>query len=43
MFSIIYILKQDIRIYVAYSGQTAGSIGLNFFVDTHGSPGGDIG
>ena len=25
------------------AGQTAGPIGLEFFVDTHGWPGGDIG
>ena len=25
------------------AGQTAGPIGLTFFVDTHGWPGGDIG
>jgi len=41
----IYIIKQDIRIYiyVAYiAGQTAGPIGLNFFVDTYGWPWGVI-
>ena len=38
---IIYIVKQDIRIYMLpIAGQTAGPIGLNFFVDTHGWPGG---
>ena len=36
--------KKDIRIYVAYSGgQTAGRIGLKFFVDTQGLPGGVLG
>ena len=28
------IIKQDIRIYVPIAGQTAGPIGLKFFVDT---------
>ena len=42
--SIIYIVKQDIRIYMLpIAGQTAGPIGLKFFVDTHGWPGGVIG
>ena len=41
---IFSIIKQDIRIYVAYSrGQTAGPIGLKFFVDTQGLPGGVLG
>ena len=30
------IIKHDIYIYVALVGQTAGPIGLKFFVDTHG-------
>ena len=43
---IIYIMKQDIRIYIymlRIAGQTAGPIGLKFFVDTHGWPWGVIG
>ena len=41
----IYIVKQDIHIYIfiymlRIAGQTAGPIGLKFFVDTHGWPGG---
>ena len=37
--SIIYIVKQDIRIYMLpIAGQTAGPIGLKFFVDTQGWP-----
>ena len=33
-------IKQDIRIYMLRkAGQTAGPIGLIFFVDTHGWPG----
>ena len=42
----IYIIKQDIRIYIymfPIAGQTAGPIGLKFFVETHGLPGGVIG
>ena len=43
----IYICCVYINIYVAYiyiymlriAGQTAGTIGWNFFVDTHGWPG----
>ena len=46
-FVIIYIIKQDIRMYIIYmlpiAGQTAGPIGLKIFVDTHGWPGGVIG
>ena len=39
----IYIIKQDIRIYMLFiAGQTAGPIGLKFFVDTHEWPGGVI-
>jgi len=37
--NIIYIEKQDIRIYIymlRIADQTAGPIGLNFFVETHG-------
>jgi len=42
--SIIYIVKQDIRIYMLpIASQTAGPIGLKFFVDTHGWPGVVIG
>ena len=33
--AIIYIIKQDIRIYMYYV-LPAGPIGLKFFVDTHG-------
>ena len=40
---IIYIIKQDIRIMFPIASQTAGPIGLTFFVDTQGWPGGDIG
>ena len=37
-------IKQDIRIYVPYiAGQKDGPIGLKFFVDTQGWPGGDKG
>ena len=39
----IYIVKQDIRIYIymlPIAGQTGGPIGLIFFVDTHGWTGG---
>ena len=37
---LIYLIKQDIRIYMLpIDGQTAEPIGLNFFVDTHGWPG----
>ena len=40
MFYYIYIIKQDIRIYMlSIAGQTAGPIGLTFFVDTHGGLG----
>ena len=38
----IYIIKQDIRIYIymlSIAGQTAGPIGPKFFVDTHEWPG----
>ena len=41
--NLIYIIKQDIRIYIymlLIAGQTAGPIVLKFFVDTHGWPGG---
>ena len=34
--SIIYIIKQDIRIYVPLAEQTAGPIGIKFFTHTHG-------
>ena len=38
------IKKQDICIYMfPIADQTAGPIGLNFFVNTHGWPGGVIG
>ena len=37
MINIIIIIKQHIRIYVTpIAGQTAGPIGLKFFVDTYG-------
>ena len=39
--NIIYIIKQDNCIYIymlRIAGQTAGPIGLKFFVDTHGCP-----
>ena len=40
----IYMIKQDIRIYMLrIAGETAGQIGLKFFVDTHVWPGGVIG
>ena len=36
----LYKKKQDIRVYMfSIAGQTAGPIGLKFFVDTHGWPG----
>jgi len=36
IFDINYVIKQDIHIYIYVSySQTAGPIGLNFFVDTH--------
>ena len=35
----IYIIKQDIRIYVPYSRPNGWTDGLKFFVDTHGWPG----
>jgi len=36
----LYKKKQDIRAYMfSIAGQTAGPIGLKFFVDTHGWPG----
>ena len=44
--SLIYIIKQDIRIYIYMSpitGQTAGPIGPNLLVDTHGWPEGVLG
>ena len=34
-----YKIKQDIHIYVAYSGQTAGPNGLKPFEDNQGWPG----
>ena len=40
---LIYIIKQDSHILFPIVGQTAGPIGLNFFVDTQGWSGGDIG
>ena len=40
----IYIIKQDMRIYVLpLAGQTAGPIGLKFCADTHGWSGCVIG
>ena len=42
----IFIIKQDIRIYIymlPIAGQTVGLIELKFFVDTHGKPGGVVG
>ena len=36
----IYIIKQDSHKYICYiAGQTAGPIGLKFFVDIYGWPG----
>ena len=41
IFIIIYIIKQDIRIYMLpIAGQTAEPNGLIFFVDTYGVAGG---
>ena len=41
---LIYIIKQDILIYMLpIGGQTAGPIGLKFFVDTHGWVGSVVG
>ena len=41
---IVYLIKQDIHIYMlSIAGQTAGLIGLKFFVETHGWPWGVIG
>ena len=37
MYPVIYIIKQDIRIYICgIADQTAGQIWLKFFEDTHG-------
>ena len=41
--NILYIKKQDIRIYVPYCRQTAGPNSLKLFKETHGYPGGNIG
>ena len=41
VYIIFYIIKQIYMFPIA--GQTAGPIGMKFFVDTHGWPGGDIG
>ena len=41
MYPVIYIIKQDIRIYICgIADQTAGQIWLKFFEDTHGWSGG---
>ena len=44
--SIYYKTRHHIYIYIymlPIAGQTAGPNGLNFFVNTHGSPGGVLG